>query len=53
MDYYQGKEMPINNLKGQNRFLSGCTNRKMSAVTDHEKGCLHLKAVKVLNKKNG
>jgi hypothetical protein len=22
MDYYRGKEMPINNLKGQNRFLS-------------------------------
>jgi hypothetical protein len=31
MDYYRGKEMPINNLKGQNRFLSGCTNRKISA----------------------
>ena len=51
MDYYQGKEMPINNLKGQNRFLSGCTNRKISAVTDHEKGCLYLKAVEVLIKK--
>jgi hypothetical protein len=29
MDYYQGKEMPINTVKGQNRFLSGCTNRKI------------------------
>ena len=52
MDYYRGKEMPINNLKGQNRFLSGCTNRKISAVTDYEKSSLHLKAVEVLNKKN-
>ena len=51
MDYYQGKEMPINTVKGQNRFLSGCTNRKISAVTDHEKGCLYLKAVEVLIKK--
>ena len=52
MDYYRGKEMPINNLKGQNRFPSGCTNRKISAVTDYEKSSLHLKAVEVLNKKN-
>ena len=51
MDYYQGKEMPINTVKGQNRFLSGCTNRKISAVTDYEKSSLHLKAVEVLNKK--
>ena len=29
MDYYQGKEMPINTVKGQNHFLSGCTNRKI------------------------
>lgn len=24
------------NLKGQNRFLTGCSNRKISAVIDHE-----------------
>ena len=29
MDYYRGKEMPINTVKGQNRFLSGFTNRKI------------------------
>jgi hypothetical protein len=35
MDYYWGKEMPINNLKG--------TNRKISAVTDNEKGFIQVK----------
>lgn len=52
IDFYRGKEMPITNLKGQNRFLSGCTNRKISAVTDHENSSLHLKVVEVLNNKN-
>jgi hypothetical protein len=52
MDYYLDKEMQINNLKGQNRFPRRCTNRKIPAVTDHEKSSLHLKAVEVLNTKN-
>ena len=52
MDYYLGKEMQINNLKDQNHFPRRCTNRKIPAVTDHEKSSLHLKAVEVLKTKN-
>ena len=33
------------NMKGQFTFLTGCTNRKVSAVTDHEISKAHVKAV--------
>ena len=34
------------NLKGQHTFITGCTNRKISAVIDHEKSKYHEDAVK-------
>ena len=51
VNYYDASEVNVNvwnqnlNLKGQKRFLIGCSNRKISSVLDHEKSNIHLKAL--------
>ncbi|XP_053385072.1 zinc finger protein 862-like [Mercenaria mercenaria] len=44
ISYFEGKVSDPSNLRGNNTFISGCTNRKISAVTDHENSKSHLKA---------
>ena len=46
-EFYSDKQPSGNpNLKGQHTFITGCTNRKISAVIDHEKSKYHEDAVK-------
>ena len=35
------------NLKNQNTFITGCTNRRVSAVIDHERSKTHISAVEI------
>ncbi|XP_056000656.1 zinc finger protein 862-like [Ostrea edulis] len=37
------------NLKGQNTFLDGCTNFRVTAVVDHESSVAHKKAIEFQN----
>jgi hypothetical protein len=36
-------------FKGGNTFVTGCSNKKISTITDHEKCNMHLTAVSVAN----
>jgi hypothetical protein len=40
------------NLKGQNAFLTGCKNLRISTVIEHEKAKCHLRAIEIKNAKN-
>ena len=35
------------NMKNQNTFITGCTNRRVSAVIDHERSKTHISAVEI------
>ncbi|KAL5007366.1 hypothetical protein ScPMuIL_003785 [Solemya velum] len=39
----------LKNLRGQNKFITGCSNRKVSAVVDHENSNSHKASVKALS----
>ena len=39
-------------LKGQNTFVTGCTNLKISALQDHEKSERHKKALEIKDAKS-
>ena len=38
-------------MRGQNTFVSGCSNKRVSAVQDHEKSGLHIKASHIYSSK--
>ena len=44
-EVYGNTKVGSSNLKSQHTFLTGCTNRRVSAVTDHETSKYHLQAV--------
>ena len=43
-----GKQDGQSGLRGQNTFLTGCANRKVSAVYDHEKSLAHRLALLII-----
>lgn len=52
LDYYINTNKPgSSGLRRQNKFITGCTNRKISAVLDHEIGNAHEKAILSMDSK--
>ena len=45
IEVYGNTKVGSSNLKSQHTFLTGCTNRRVSAVTDNETSKYHLQAV--------
>ncbi|VDI01683.1 Hypothetical predicted protein [Mytilus galloprovincialis] len=55
LDYYINTNKPgssgLQRVRGQNTFITGCTNRKISAVLDHEISNAHEKAILSMHSK--
>jgi hypothetical protein len=47
-----GETPQQSNLQGQNKFLTGCSNFRVSAITDHEKSNGHIRATEIKSAKS-
>ena len=49
---HNGQGSKFTNLKGQNKFLEGCCNFKLSTIVDHETSAVHQYAVSAVTAKS-